>query len=90
MLHFLELVATACAALFAGAALYTNVAEHPARMSLHTRSALAQWAPSYKRATLLQAALAIASLIAGAGAWLFGAGIVLSLFAAIFDLSLLN
>jgi hypothetical protein len=75
MLAFLKFVATLAAALFSGAALYINVAEHPARMTLDTRSAAAQWAPSYRRATWLQAPLALLSLIAGLGAWLLGGGL---------------
>jgi Domain of unknown function (DUF1772) len=71
----LEFVATLSAALFAGAALYITVAEHPARMSLETRMAALQWAPSYKRATRLQAPLAIVSLLTGAAVWLCGGGI---------------
>jgi hypothetical protein len=74
VLAVLKFLATFAAALFAGAALYINVAEHPARMLLETRAAAAQWAPSYKRATWLQAPLAIISLFAGTGAWLLGAG----------------
>ena len=74
MLQALQLIATLAATLFAGAALYINVAEHPARMTLETRMAALQWAPSYKRATLLQAPLAILSLLSGTGAWLLGAG----------------
>ena len=70
----LEFAATLTGALFAGAALYINVAEHPARMSLETRAAALQWAPSYKRATWLQAPLAVVSLACGTGAWLLGAG----------------
>ena len=73
MLQVLQLVATLAATLFAGAALYINVAEHPARMTLETRMAALQWAPSYKRATLLQAPLAMLSLVSGTGAWLLGA-----------------
>jgi hypothetical protein len=71
----LEFVATLSAALFAGAALYINVAEQPARMRLDTRMAALQWAPSYKRATWLQAPLAMVSLLTGATVWLFGGGI---------------
>ena len=70
----LEFVATLAGALFAGAALYINVAEHPARMGLETRMAALQWAPSYKRATWLQAPLALLSLACGITAWLLGAG----------------
>jgi hypothetical protein len=75
LMRLFEYVATLSAALFAGAALYINVAEHPARMSLETRLAALQWAPSYRRATWLQAPLAIASLVCGAAAWLIGGGI---------------
>lgn len=70
----LEFVAVLAAALFAGAALYISVVEHPARMSLDTRVAAMQWAPSYERATWLQAPLAIASLLCGAAVWLLGFG----------------
>ena len=75
MLHALQFIATLSAALFAGAALYINLVEHPARMGLETRIAASQWAPSYKRATWLQAPLALVSFLAGAAAWLMGAGV---------------
>jgi hypothetical protein len=74
VLLFLEFIATLAAALFAGAALYINVAEHPARMTLDTRFAAAQWAPSYRRATWLQAPLAMLSLVAGLSSWALGGG----------------
>ncbi len=70
----LEFLAVLSAALFAGAALYINVVEHPARMGLDTRTAAMQWAPSYKRATWLQAPLALVSLLCGAAVWLLGGG----------------
>jgi hypothetical protein len=70
----LEFTAALTGTLFAGAALYINVAEHPARMGLDTRAAASQWAPSYKRATWLQAPLALVSSACGVGAWLLGAG----------------
>jgi hypothetical protein len=69
-----KFAAVVSASLFAGAALYINVVEHPARLLLETPSAARQWAPSYKRATWLQAPLAIASFLAGAAAWLAGSG----------------
>ena len=74
MLHALQFIATLCAGLFAGAALYINVAEHPARMGLETSIAAKQWAPSYKRATWMQAPLALVGFVAGAAAWLMEAG----------------
>ncbi len=75
MLRAIEFLATITAAIFAGAALYINLVEHPARMMLDTRSALLQWAPSYRRATWMQAPLALISLVAGLAAWGLGGGI---------------
>jgi uncharacterized membrane protein len=72
----LEFIATLFAALFAGAALYINVVEHPARMDLDTAVAAAQWAPSYRRATWLQAPLAVLSFVTGLSAWLLGGGVL--------------
>jgi hypothetical protein len=74
MLPLLKFVAAFAAALFSGAALYINLVEQPARLTLDTRSAVTQWATSYRRATWLQAPLALLSLLAGLGAWLMGAG----------------
>jgi hypothetical protein len=74
MLMLMKFIAIFSAALFAGAGLYINVAEHPARMTLDTRFAAAQWAPSYRRATLMQAPLALASLVTGIASWLLGSG----------------
>lgn len=74
MLQALQLVAVFSAMLFAGAALYISVVEHPARMGLETRAAATQWAPSYRRATWIQAPLALLGLVCGAAAWLMGAG----------------
>ena len=75
MVTIVEFVATLSAALFAGAALYINVAEHPARMGLDTAVAAAQWAPSYRRATWLQAPLAVLSFLAGLSAWFLRGGV---------------
>jgi hypothetical protein len=75
MLVFLKFLAIVSAALFAGAALYINVAEQPARMTLETRFAAAQWAPSYQRAAWLQAPLALLSLLCGFLSWLLGGGL---------------
>ena len=58
------------AGLFAGAALYINLVEHPARVACGAEIALAEFAPSYRRATVMQASLAGVSCIAGIAAWL--------------------
>jgi hypothetical protein len=63
-------LSTACAGLFCGAALYVNFVEHPARMSCGPELALREFAPSYQRATILQASLAIGGLALGlTAAW---------------------
>jgi hypothetical protein len=74
MSAILEALATASTGLFAGAALYVNLVEHPARMSCGTELAATEWAPSYKRATLMQAPLAIVAFVCAATAWILGAG----------------
>jgi hypothetical protein len=75
MLRLVEFIATMTAAIFAGAALYINLVEHPARMGLGTTAAMLQWAPSYRRATWMQAPLALISFVSGlASAWM-GAGL---------------
>ena len=73
-IFIVKILAALSAALFAGAALYINVAEHPARLTLETRQAALQWTPSYKRATWLQAPLAIASFVCGVAVALLAGG----------------
>ena len=65
----LALLALVTAALFTGAAVYVSFAEHPARMLLDDRNALAQWQPSYVRGAIMQAGLALVSGVAGIAAW---------------------
>jgi hypothetical protein len=59
------IVATACAGVFAGAAIYISAVEHPARLACGTEVALKEFAPSYHRATMMQASLAIVGCAAG-------------------------
>jgi uncharacterized membrane protein len=64
------IVATLAAGIFAGAAIYVSVVEHPARLSCGTEIAVREFAPSYKRGAIMQASLAIAGCVAGViGGW---------------------
>ena len=63
------LVATASAGMFAGAAVYITAVEHPARLSCGTALALREFAPSYRRGTVMQASLAVVGLLASIAAW---------------------
>ncbi|MGH7391844.1 MAG: DUF1772 domain-containing protein [Candidatus Rokuibacteriota bacterium] len=76
MLAIVEGIAVLSCVLFAGAAVYINLVEHPVRMGRDTRTAATLWAPSYERATLMQAPLAVTSLLAGVAAWLAGGGVM--------------
>ena len=54
-----EILATLACGIFAGAAIYVNLVEHPARLSCGIALAICQWKPSYKRGSIMQASLAI-------------------------------
>jgi hypothetical protein len=72
---FVEILAFIATGLFAGAALYISLVEHPARMGLGTAIALAEFRPSYKRAAVMQATLAVIGASAAIGAYFLGRGI---------------
>jgi len=67
------IVASICAGLFSGAAIYVNAVEHPARLSCGTELAVREFAPSYRRATIMQASLAVTGGVTGLwSAWAGG------------------
>ena len=76
MLALAQFIAVLATVVFAGAAIYVNLVEHPARMGCGTEIAATVWAPSYKRATVMQASLAIVGFLAGVAAWLLGADVM--------------
>jgi uncharacterized membrane protein len=83
---FSERIATLSSGLFAGASVYINLVEHPARMQAGTRVALSEFAPSYRRATVTQVSLAsvgflgalVAWILRSDSRWLVGGGLLVS------------
>jgi hypothetical protein len=81
-----QLLATFASGLFAGASIYINLVEHPARMQCGIPLALEEFAPSYKRAAVMQVSLAaigsLSALIVWLNVpdimWLIGGGLLLA------------
>jgi uncharacterized membrane protein len=69
----LEILATLSSGLFAGASVYINLVEHPARMECGNAVAVTEFAPSYQRAAVMQASLAALGLVCATAVWLMGA-----------------
>ena len=59
------LLALVSAAAFAGAAIFVNVAEQPARLALDDKAALLEWQQSYNRAAPMQGGLALVTSLLG-------------------------
>jgi anthrone oxygenase-like protein len=84
--QFVETVAILSCTLFTGAAVYITAVEHPARLSCGPEAAAAEWAPSYKRATLMQVPLALVAGLfgivratqGGGPLWLWAAMLILA------------
>ena len=68
----LELVALLCTGLFAGAAIYVSLVEHPARLECGPALAIAEFGPSYRRGAVMQASLAVVGCLAAVAGWTQG------------------
>jgi hypothetical protein len=68
----LSWLATLAAGLFAGAAVYVSLVEHPARVSLGGHAAVQHFRPSYRRGAAMQAPLALVGAAAGIARWALG------------------
>lgn len=75
MRQIAEFVAVLACALFTGAAIYITFIEHPARMQCGAEIAATEFAPSYRRATVMQATCAAVGLLASIATWLAGASL---------------
>jgi hypothetical protein len=73
MRQIAEFVAVLACSLFTGASVYINLVEHPARMECGVEIAATEFAPSYRRATIMQASLAALGLLSSIAAWFAGA-----------------
>src|SRR5260370_42360387 len=69
------MVATLASGIFAGAAMYVNFVEQPARLSCGVELAVTEWRPSYKRGTVMQAPLAVIGSLAALISWWFDRGL---------------
>ena len=72
----LDLVTLLSLGLFAGAALYVTLVEHPARRQCGPALAIAEFGPSYRRGAAMQASLAALGCLAGVGDWARGHGVL--------------
>lgn len=73
MRQIAEFVAVLACGLFAGAAVYISLVEHPARMECGVELAAAEFPPSYRRASVMQGTLAALGLLCSIAAWFAGA-----------------
>ena len=71
----LEMLATLSTGLFTGASLYINLVEHSARMECGTSLAVTEFAPSYRRAAVMQGVLAAVGFLTATAAWLTGSSV---------------
>ena len=69
-----EFIGTLCSGIFAGAAIYISIAQHPAATRLGPSGAIKFFSPMYIRAAPMQASLAVLGSLAALWAWWSGSG----------------
>jgi hypothetical protein len=69
-----EVLATVCCSIFFGAALYISLVQHPAALETGSDFAVRFFAPMYRRASIMQAGLAVMAAITALLAYFLGAG----------------
>jgi len=69
MVEVFQFIAVLSCALFSGAAIYINFAEHPARMECGVELAATVFGPSYRRAATMQVLLAMTAAMTGLVSW---------------------
>jgi hypothetical protein len=82
-----DLVALIAASIFVGAALYINLVEQPARMTLDDRAMVGEWTPSDRRGFAFLATLSLIAAVFAVAAfhsngdvrWLVGGAIILAI-----------
>jgi hypothetical protein len=74
MQMLLEMFSTLSAGLFAGAAIYINMVEHPARMECGTGLAVPEFGSSYRRGAIFMGLLLMSGFINSMAAWFRSAG----------------
>jgi hypothetical protein len=74
--HAFAILATLAAGLFAGASLHVALVEHPARMACDPAEALAQWRPSFRRASRTAPVYALIALVFGVATWWNDGGVL--------------
>jgi uncharacterized membrane protein len=70
IMNLAPILATFCCSWFAGAAVYISLVEHPARMKCGVELAATEFPPSYRRAAVMQASLALFGSLFAVLAWL--------------------
>jgi uncharacterized membrane protein len=69
-----KVLATLCCAVFFGAAGFISWVQHPAALETGSEFAVRFFTPMYRRASIMQASLAIAGAIASLAAYFLGSG----------------